>query len=164
MHSVSLPTTPRPANAIALGPRGWVAPSALDFAYSRSSGPGGQNVNKVESKAQLRLAIRSIGGLDGDGRLRLARLAQAHLIGADADDPASVEAPSAALLFSAEEHRSQRANRDACLDRLHDLVLRASIVPRRRRKTKPTRSSKERRLEGKRIQSDKKVRRQGGEG
>lgn len=116
-------------------------------------------MNKVESKAQLRVAIVSIGGLDHAGRMRLARLAQSHLHGADADDPISIESSKAEIRFAAEEHRSQRANHEECIARLHDLVLRAAVVPRRRRKTKPTRGSRERRMEAKRIQGEKKERR-----
>ncbi len=163
MHTVSLPLRDRPAHAIALGPLAWVLPSSLHFSYARSGGPGGQNVNKVESKAQLRVAIVAIGGLDHAGRVRLARMAESHLHGADASDPMSVESPHAEIRFAAEEHRSQRANHDECIERLHDLVLRAAVVPRRRRKTKPTRASKERRLEAKRVNSQKKQRRGGGE-
>lgn len=159
MHCVSLPPSIRPPNAISLGPLAWVLPSALHFSYARSGGPGGQNVNKVESKAQLRVAIASIGGLDHFGRMRLARMAESHLHGGDPDDPMSIESPDAEIRFTAEEHRSQRANHDECIARLHDLVLRAAVVPRRRRKTKPTRGSRERRLESKKIQGEKKERR-----
>jgi len=161
MHQVSLPSHQRPPHAILLGPIAWIVPTALHFSYARSGGPGGQNVNKVESKAQMRVAITAIGGLDHAGRMRLAHLAQSHLHGADADDPMSIESPKAEIRFSAEEHRSQRANHDECIERLHDLVLRAAVPPRRRRKTKPTRGSKERRLEAKHIHGAKKQRRSG---
>ncbi|MSR44933.1 MAG: aminoacyl-tRNA hydrolase [Phycisphaerales bacterium] len=159
MHCVRLPPPTRPSHAIALGPIAWVLESSLHFSYARSGGPGGQNVNKVESKAQMRVPIASIGGLDHAARMRLATLAGSHLAGADATDPMSVESSSAEIRFSAEEHRSQRANHDACIERLHELVLRAATAPKRRRKTKPTRGSRERRLESKRIQGDKKDRR-----
>ncbi len=159
MHIVSLPPSTRPPNAIALGPIAWVHAASLRFTYARSGGPGGQNVNKIESKAQLRVSIGSIHGLDESARMRLARLAESHLFGADASDPASIESPSAEIGFSAEVHRSQRANHDECIAKLHELVLRASMAPKRRRKTKPTRGSRERRLESKRINSDKKDRR-----
>ena len=161
MHAVSLPEQPhnpmprlraRPESAISLGPRAWVEPAALEFSFSRSGGPGGQHVNKTETKAELRVAIAAIGGLDAAALLRLESLAGAHLVGVGTD---------AALRFAASEHRSQKANRDECVERLHDLVLRASIPPKRRRKTKPTRGSVERRLESKRRDSEKKARRRG---
>ncbi len=159
MHPVSLPEQPhnpmpraRPENAISLGPRAWVEPSALEFSFSRSGGPGGQHVNKTETKAELRVAIAAIGGIDDAGRMRLESMAGAHLVGMGSD---------AALRFAASEHRSQKANRDECMERLHALVLRASIPPKRRRKTKPTRGSIERRLESKRRDSEKKARRRG---
>lgn len=159
MHPVSLPEQPRnpmprarPENAIALGPRAWVEPAALEFSFSRSGGPGGQHVNKTETKAELRVAVASIGGIDDAGRMRLESMAGAHLVGVGAD---------AALRFAASEHRSQKANRDECMERLHALVLRASIPPKRRRKTKPTRGSVERRLDSKRRDSEKKARRRG---
>ena len=159
MHPVSLPEQPhnpmpraRPENAISLGPRAWVEPSALEFSFSRSGGPGGQHVNKTETKAELRVAVAAIGGIDDAGHVRLESMAGAHLVGIGRD---------AALRFAASEHRSQKANRDECMERLHDLVLRASIPPKRRRKTKPTRGSVERRLESKRRDSEKKARRRG---
>lgn len=63
------------------------------------------------------------------------------------------------ILIVADEHRSQARNREACLDRLSDLVRRALVVPKRRTKTKPTRSSVERRLTEKRVRSERKRRR-----
>ncbi|NBX35911.1 MAG: aminoacyl-tRNA hydrolase [Planctomycetes bacterium] len=156
MHIVSLPPADRPPNAIALGPRAWVRPPDLRFTYSRSGGPGGQNVNKIESRAQLRVALADIAGIDDAARARIARLAGSHLVGADAPTEGSPPAAEAELLFACDEHRSQRANHDLCIDRLRLLVLQGAIPPKRRRETKPTRASRERRLETKRIQSQRK--------
>ncbi len=116
----------------------------MDFQFSRSGGPGGQNVNKVHSRAELTVALQAVHGLDMAGMARLSALAGMHLVHGDA------------LRFTAEEHRSQKANKDACLERLHDLILRASIAPKVRRKTRPTRGSIERRLEGKRRDAETK--------
>jgi len=164
MHIVSLPPADRPPNAIALGPRAWVRPHDLRFTFSRSGGPGGQNVNKIESRAQLRVALADIAGIDDAARARIARLAGSHLVGADAPPDGSPAPAGAELLFACDEHRSQRANHDLCIDRLRLLVLQGAIPPKRRRKTKPTRASRERRLETKRIQSQRKRMRGGDAG
>lgn len=134
----------KPANAFDCGPRAWIDPAGLSFSFSRSGGPGGQNVNKVHSRAELMVHLDSIHGLDERALVRLREAAAFHLVHGDT------------LRFTAEEHRSQRANKDACLERLRELVLRASIPPKVRRKTKPTRGSIERRLEGKRRDGEKK--------
>ncbi|MBU6209322.1 MAG: aminoacyl-tRNA hydrolase [Planctomycetes bacterium] len=134
----------RPGNAFDCGPRAWIDPAGLDFSFSRSGGPGGQNVNKVHSRAELMVKLASIHGLDERALDRLRDAAGSHLVHGDT------------LRFTAEEHRSQKANKDACLERLRELVLRASIPPKVRRKTKPTRGSIERRLESKKREGEKK--------
>jgi ribosome-associated protein len=134
----------RPGNAFDCGPRAWIDPSGLDFSVSRSGGPGGQNVNKVHSRAELMVKLTAIHGLDERALGRLCDAAGSHLVHGDT------------LRFTAEEHRSQKANKDACLERLREMVLRASIPPKVRRKTKPTRGSIERRLESKKREGEKK--------
>jgi ribosome-associated protein len=134
----------RPGNAFDCGPRAWIDPSGLDFSFSRSGGPGGQNVNKVHSRAELMVKLTAIHGLDERALGRLCDAAGSHLVHGDT------------LRFTAEEHRSQKANKDACLERLREMVLRASIPPKVRRKTKPTRGSVERRLESKKREGEKK--------
>ncbi len=134
----------RPGNAFDCGPRAWIDPSGLDFSFSRSGGPGGQNVNKVHSRAELMVKLTAIHGLDERALGRLCDAAGSHLVHGDT------------LRFTAEEHRSQKANKDACLERLREMVLRASIPPKVRRKTKPTRGSIERRLESKKREGEKK--------
>lgn len=129
---------------VALAGGAWAHREDIVVTCSRSGGPGGQHVNKVESKATLRIALTAIEGLNDAARLRLASLAQSHLLA------------DGTLTFSSDEHRSQHANREECLDRLRALVLRAARPPRQRRKTKPTRSSKERRLEAKRATGERK--------
>ena len=113
---------------------------ALSVRAVRASGPGGQNVNKVSSKVELRVDVDRVEGLDAAARHRL--LAVAPL---DADGR---------LLVTSQRTRDQRANLDDAREKVRLLVERALVVPRARRKTRPTRGSVERRL------SDKKRRTQ----
>lgn len=124
---------------VELAPGVIVAPDALRFAFSRSSGPGGQNVNKRSTKAELRVAMMDLPITPG-ARRRLA--AAAGTVGARVTAVGE-------LLLSADEERSQRANRDTCLERLRELLLRALPEPKVRRPTKPTKGSRQRRLEEK---------------
>ncbi len=135
----------RPADAIDLGRGAWVAKTAALFAFSRSSGPGGQNVNKVNTRAELTVPVDAIRNLSAQARARLLALAGSRLI-----------TDSTSLRFVADEHRSQFDNREACLDRLRDLVTEAATIPKKRKKTKPSRGSKERRLQAKKRDGEKK--------
>lgn len=119
---------------------------ALAFTFTASGGPGGQNVNKRATRAELRVSLASIPL--GQGALsRLRRLA-----GRRVNDAGE-------LVLTSDAHRSQERNRSACLERLADLVRRSLVPPKPRRRTRPTRSSVERRLEGKRRRSRVKERR-----
>jgi len=109
----------------------------LEWKFIRSSGPGGQNVNKVASAVQLRFLLPQNTSLPTAVRSRLQRLAGQRLI----DD--------GTILLSARNERSQEQNRRAALERLADLVRAALIEPKIRKKTRPTRASKERRIESK---------------
>jgi len=133
-----------PGQEIAPGVR--IDPGLLKFAASRSSGPGGQNVNKVSTRIELRVALSDLP-IPPTARTRLKRLA-GRRVTAEGD-----------LLIASDEHRSQVRNRAECLDRLRDLVIRALTPPKPRRPTKPTKGSKERRLKGKRERSEVKKRR-----
>ena len=132
----------------ALAPGVRAAPGALRFSFARGSGPGGQNVNKVSTRAELRIAVTDLLGLDQAAANRLRQFAGKRLT---RDDE---------IVLHAGEHRSQRDNREACLQRLRELIAKALIVPRTRRRTKPSRASKERRLQSKRLTSQKKAGRQ----
>ena len=148
-ESAPTPSSPprervRPASAVALGGGGWAAPKDLRYAYSRSSGPGGQHVNKVNTRAELRVSLDAIGGLNEAARARLRVMAGARLTREDE------------LILVSEGTRSQRTNRDDCLERLRELVTRAATPPKVRKKTKPTRGSRQRRLDSKRRQGEKK--------
>jgi ribosome-associated protein len=122
----------------------WVDSEAVRFAFSRSSGPGGQVVNKLSTKAELRVAVESIVGLSPEALARLRTLAGRRLT---KDDE---------LVLVASTTRSQLDNKRACLERLRALVTEAIDVPKPRKATKPSRASVERRLSEKRRASGKK--------
>jgi ribosome-associated protein len=130
-----------------LAPGVTVPEDALRFQFVSSSGPGGQNVNRRATKAELRVHLDAIG-LPDDARARLESLAGSRAVA------------SGELIIVSDRFRSQRRNRDDCLDRLRRLVVRALQRPRTRRPTRPTRASVRRRLEEKSRRSDtKKLRR-----
>ena len=121
----------------------------LEWKFIRSSGPGGQNVNKVASAVQLRFLLPQNTSLPAAVRSRLQRLAGQRLI----DD--------GTILLSARNERSPEQNRRAALERLADLVRAALIEPKIRKKTRPTRASKERRIDTKKRRAGTKRQRSG---
>lgn len=118
-----------------------VLPESLSFSFVSSGGPGGQNVNKRATKCVLRVAVGSLllagGALD-----RLRGLAGSLLTAGDE------------LVIASDEHRSQERNRGECVERLAELVRRAMVVPKVRKKTRPSRGAKERRLTAKKHKGD----------
>ncbi len=114
-----------------------------EFAWSfvRAGGPGGQNVNKVASKAVLRWDVANSPSLPDEVKARL-RGRQRKRFTTEGE-----------LVVSSQRYRDQDRNRQDCLDKLCGWVLEATVVPRARRKTKPSRSSRERRLADKRHRS-----------
>jgi len=117
-----------------------------EFAWSfvRSGGPGGQNVNKVASKAVLRWDIVNSPSLPDDVKARF-RVQQHHRITGEGE-----------LVVSSQRYRDQDRNRQDCLEKLREWVLQATTVPKPRKKTRPSRGSKERRLADKRHRSTRK--------
>lgn len=132
------------ASRIGLAPGVWVHRDHIRFSFSRSGGPGGQNVNKVNTKAELRVRAEDIQGLSWPARQRLLAQAASRITG-EGD-----------VLIVCGTERSQETNRNLCLEKLAELVARAAVEPKRRHKTRPTRGSRERRLESKRERSQKK--------
>jgi ribosome-associated protein len=112
--------------------------------FVHSSGPGGQNVNKVATAVKIRFDVAKSPSLPDDVRKRLKQLAGKRITRAGI------------LVLDARRFRTQEMNRKDGLERLVELIKRASQKPRRRLKTKPTLASKKQRLETKRRQSDKK--------
>jgi ribosome-associated protein len=122
---------------IAVSPSITLEDSELDFSFLRASGPGGQNVNKVETAVQLRFDVRGSPSLPEGVRQRLERLAGRRLT------------QDGVLVISAQRFRSQERNRQDALDRLLALIREAEIPPVPRRATRPTLASRKRRLEAK---------------
>jgi ribosome-associated protein len=115
--------------------------SELDERFIRASGPGGQNVNKVSSAVQLRFDVRQSRSLENDVALRLMALAGSRLTN------------DGVIVITAQQHRTQERNRADARERLCELIRQAAVKPVKRRATKPTKASKERRIEGKKIRS-----------
>jgi ribosome-associated protein len=131
-------------SGIELAPGVRVPASGLRVQFSRSAGPGGQNVNKVNTKAQLWLALSAVAGLSPGASRRLMASAGRKMTQAGE------------LHLTCETQRTAEGNRQALFERLREIIVNALVEPKRRRKTRPTRASKKRRLEAKRRRSNLK--------
>lgn len=116
----------------------------FEFTYTRSSGPGGQNVNKVNSKATLRWPALASPSLVAGVRARFLQKFGSRLT-VDGD-----------LLIVSQRYRDQARNADDCLEKLREMLSSVAVAPTPRKKTKPSKASVKRRLEGKRQASEKK--------
>lgn len=112
-------------------------PSEVTISFIRSSGPGGQNVNKVSTAAQLRFSLDHSPSLPEPLKMRARRLAGSRLT------------TEGEIVITADRYRTQMLNRDDAIARLTELLREAAIPPKPRRATRPTLASKTRRLESK---------------
>lgn len=123
------------------GPRRAIPEEALEFRFFRAGGPGGQNVNKVETAVQLRFDAAGSSLFGEEVRDRLVRLA------------GSRATKDGVIVITAQRFRTQERNRQDAIERLQDLVDRAHERPKPRKATRPTKASKERRLVGKAVRA-----------
>ena len=135
---------------IAVTDRVSIPDDEVRWEYARSGGPGGQNVNKVASKATLRWAVAASAAIPPDATARLLAAHPSHVT------------TEGEFLVTSQEYRDQERNRQRCEEKLADMVRAALTPPKPRKKTKPTKASQRRRLDDKKKQGQKKSTRKGG--
>jgi ribosome-associated protein len=142
--AVSLPTPSREDEALVVRPGLAIPTSEFEFTYVRSSGPGGQNVNKVSSKARLRWPVQDTESLPLEVKERFTARYHRRLT------------TEGELILTSQRYRDQAKNVSDCLLKLREMIDAVVDVPKPRKKTKPTRGSKERRLKQKRDRAERK--------
>lgn len=127
-----------------VNPRIRIPDSEIEFTYVRSSGPGGQNVNKVNSKAVLRWAMVESASLPADVRARFLEKFKNRLTAAGD------------VIISSQRYRDQARNANDALEKLGAMLAAVAVAPKKRRATRPTKASRVRREKAKQISSRKK--------
>jgi len=131
-------------SALVISPFFRIPLAELELSYVRSSGPGGQNVNKVSSKCQLRWNALASAAIPAHLRDRVLAKIGSRLTN------------DGSLIVSSDLHRDQGRNREDCLEKLREILAGAIVVPKSRKATRPTRGSQRRREGSKRAHSQKK--------
>ena len=139
---------PADTDILEVTPRIRISCGEFEWGVARSSGPGGQNVNKVNSKVMLRWPLLASAGLPADVRDRFVAAYKRRMT------------TEGELVLSSERFRDQLKNVNDCLEKLRELLLAVAVAPKPRRVSKPSKASKRRRVEGKRQRTEVKQRRQ----
>ncbi len=140
----SLPTPSRDDDTLIVRPGLEIPTSEFEFTFMRSSGPGGQNVNKVSTKARLRWPVEETESLPEAVKERFTKRYRRRMTN------------EGELVLTSQRYRDQTKNVGDCLLKLRELIDAVVDVPKPRKKTKPSRGSKERRLKQKRERSARK--------
>lgn len=138
------PAEPEPGSRMQITDILSIPDDELEWSYARSGGPGGQNVNKVASKATLRWRLASNATVPEATKSRLAAQQKRYLT-LDGE-----------IVISSQQFRDQERNRQDCLQKLSEILVQASRVPKVRKKTRPSKGSKLRRLQEKKRRSETK--------
>jgi ribosome-associated protein len=122
----------------------WVPKAELDYRATRSGGPGGQHVNTSSTRVELAWDVGASPSLTDEQRARIREKLANRING------------EGVLLMAASDHRSQHQNKEAVTERFVELVREALVVPKKRKKTQPSRAAREARLHAKKHRSDLK--------